>query len=289
MKKFLTSFLMAALFSGVAAKAATVIADAGEGKYTISTGKTTMTVATDGGKILSYQYGDKEIISQTRFPNSFGSTFWTSPQKEWNWPPVAEFDRLPYTVENGTTLIMTSQKSERLGFVVRKEFAVDETSEAILITYAIINKSDQTRQVAPWEITRVPNDGIIFFDTPIDKIWPADLMKFQSANGVAWYQADEAPENRKVNADGKGWLAYCANGLLLVKKFEDLDASQPAPGEAEIQIYVNQRKTFIEIESQGAYTTLQPGEELKWTVRWSLCPYDGTPEPSETLLKIATK
>lgn len=289
MKKFLTSFLMAALFSGVAAKAATVIADAGEGKYTISTGKTTMTVATDGGKILSYQYGDKEIISQTRFPNSFGSTFWTSPQKEWNWPPVAEFDRLPYTVESGATLIMTSQKSERLGFVVRKEFAADEASEAILITYAIINKSDQTRQVAPWEITRVPNDGIIFFDTPVDKIWPADLMKFQSANGAAWYQADEAPENRKVNADGKGWLAYCANGLLLVKKFDDLDTSQPAPGEAEIQIYVNQRKTFIEIESQGAYTTLQPGEELKWTVRWSLCPYDGTPEPSETLLKIATK
>ena len=114
-------------------------------------------------------------------------------------------------------------------------------------------------------------------------------MNFQSANGAAWYQADEAAENRKINADGKGWLAYCANGLLLVKRFDDLDASQPAPGEAEIQVYVNQRKTFIEIESQGAYTTLLPGEELQWAVSWRLCPYDGTPEPSETLLKIATK
>ena len=45
------------------------------------------------------------------------------------------------------------------------------------------------------------------------------------------------------------------------------------------------RKTFIELESQGAYTTLQPGEELKWTVTWYLLPYDGKAEPSEALKK----
>jgi hypothetical protein len=95
--------------------------------------------------------------------------------------------------------------------------------------------------------------------------------------------ADEAPQNRKVNADGKGWLAYCAKGLLLVKQFQDLDASQPAPNEAEIQVYVNMRKTYIEIESQGAYTELKPGEQLQWTVRWHLLPFDGNPEPSDAL------
>ena len=55
--------------------------------------------------------------------------------------------------------------------------------------------------------------------------------------------------------------------------------------EAEIQVYVNMRKTFIELESQGAYTTLQPGEELKWTVTWYLLPYDGKAEPGEALKK----
>ena len=77
-----------------------------------------------------------------------------------------------------------------------------------------------------------------------------------------------------MNADGKGWLAYLnqEKGLLLVKQFEDLDKSQPAPDEAEIQVYVNRGKTYIELESQGAYTTLQPGEELSWTVSWYLQP-----------------
>jgi hypothetical protein len=101
-----------------------------------------------------------------------------------------------------------------------------------------------------------------------------------------WYCTDEAPQNRKVNADGKGWLAFANKGLLLIKKFDDLKADQPAPDEAEVQVYVNRGKTYIELESQGAYTTLQPGQEAKYTVRWYLKPFDGDAVPSKQLLKM---
>ena len=281
MNKIITAFLMTLFMQS--AMAAAVIEPTSDGKYIIKTGDVSMTVDTNGGKILSFKLGDSEAVSQSRFPNSFGSTFWTSPQREWNWPPVAEFDRMPYTVEVGESLVMTSQVSERMKYSVRKTFTPVEADHSISITYSIKNEGDDTRKVAPWEITRVPNDGIIFFDAPLDGITPAGLMNFTSSNGLSWYVADEAPQNRKVNADGKGWLAYCAKGLLLVKKFQDLDASQPAPDEAEIQVYVNMRKTFIEIESQGAYTELKPGEELHWTVNWHILPYNGNPEPSEAL------
>ena len=110
-------------------------------------------------------------------------------------------------------------------------------------------------------------------------------MDFREAFGAVWYQTDEAPTNRKVNADGRGWLAYCCNGMLLVKCFQDLDNSQPAPGEAEVQVYVNRGKAHIELESQGPYTTLQPQEALNWTVRWYLMPCDTPAEPSEALLQ----
>jgi hypothetical protein len=86
-----------------------------------------------------------------------------------------------------------------------------------------------------------------------------------------------------VNADGSGWLAYCANGLLLVKKFQDLKQGEPAPGEAEIQVYVNRGKTYIELESQGSYTLLQPGEQLSWTVNWHLLPAATATQPSASL------
>lgn len=258
--------------------------------FTLKNGDVTMTIDTaKGGKILSLKYQDKEVLSQSRWPESFGSTFWTSPQKEWNWPPVPEFDKMAYTLvqQSEKSLAISSQISERLGLSVGKNFAVDDTGASFAITYSIKNEGSEPRHVAPWEITRVPNgDGVIFFDTPADSIWPAGLMTFESGHGAAWYRTDEAPQNRKVNADGHGWLAYYANGLLLVKTFQDLQAEEPAPGEAEIQVYVNRGKTYIELESQGAYTLLQPGEELHWTVSWHLLPTDAIAQPSEELMEI---
>lgn len=288
MKRFFISFLMV-LTIGITSVSAQ---NDNEGKYTLKNGNLTMTIdAAKGAKILSFKYGDQEIISQLRWPEAFGSTFWTSPQKEWFWPPVPEYDKKPYQVEEADGVLrMTSEVSEKLKYRICKQFAVDEQDQAFVITYSIINESNETRKVAPWEITRVVNEGgLIFFDAPADSIWPAGLMSFKDAFGAAWYQADEAGENRKVNADGKGWLAYCANGLLLVKRFEDLDASQPATDEAEIQVYVNRGKTYIELESQGTYTTLQPKEQLMWTVRWYLQPFDGTLEPSEALIQQVSK
>ena len=256
----------------------------------IQTGHLSATIDTGaGGKITSLKYDGEEVVSQSPMPESWGSTFWTSPQKEWNWPPVPEFDKYPYEIEqDGSTLSIISSVSAKLGLKVRKQFSTDERDHSLVVRYSIINAGTTERKVAPWEITRVPNDGLIFFDSPIEGITPANLMAFTASDGAAWYVPDTSNENRKVNADGKGWLAYLNNSLLLVKKFDDLKPEEPAPGEAEIQVYVNRGKTYIELESQGAYTTLRPGEELSWTVRWLLEPYKGF-APSKGLLKKVRK
>ena len=290
MKRILLS--LAAIFIGSLMLSAQTFSNPEEGRYTISTGEVTMTVdASRGGKIVSFRYQDKEVLSQTRFPNSFGSTFWTSPQSDWNWPPVPEYDRLAYSAQMGeSSLILTGQKSEKFGMQIRKEFVADPKDNAIVITYTIINGSDKERKVAPWEISRVPNGGVVFFQA--EEAVPANNMKglpFTFEKGAAWYVMDEDKENRKINADGNGWLAFCSNGLMFVKKFDDIKATEAAPAEAEIQIYANPGKTFVEIEEQGAYTAVAPGEELSWTVRWYLVPVDQPAEPSKALLKKALK
>ena len=291
MKKHII-MLFAALSLGSAALSAQTVKAVEDGKYDIKVGDITMTVnAAQGGKIVSYRLGDKEVLSQTRFPNSFGSTFWTSPQSEWNWPPVAEYDRKAFKAEvNGNVLVLTGEKSERFGYRVRKEFKADAKNNSIAITYTNVNESGETRKVAPWEISRVPNGGMLFFDAK--EATPANNMKglpFVYEKKAAWYILDEDKDNRKINADGKGWLAFSDNGLLFVKKFQDLKAGEEAPAEAEIQIYANPGKTFVEIEEQGAYTTLAAGEELDWTVTWYLVAHDLKNEPSKALLKLAQK
>ena len=289
-KRTIFPMLLAMIYSQQAIAGEPIIKNS-DAKYSIQMNDLTMTIDSKGGKILSFKYKDAEVISQIRFPEAFGSTFWTSPQKEWNWPPVLEYDKQPYTVEvKGASLVMKSNVSPRLKYSITKEFVPDAKENAIIINYTITNESDETRKVAPWEVTRVQNgDGLIFFDADVAKITPPNLMDFKEEYGAAWYQPDVTNQNRKINADGKGWLAYATNGLLLVKKFQDLEPSQPAPNEAEIQVYVNRGKAHIELESQGAYTTLEPGKSLTWTVRWYLVPFDGAITPSKALLKKVKK
>ena len=256
-------------------------------QYSIGLSHITMVVdAGHGGKILSFRYDEKEMLSQTRWPNSFGSTFWTSPQAEWNWPPVPEYDTKPYTVEQTSpTLVISSQPTGQHPYRIRKEFRADEEDNAIAVTYFLINETQEERKVAPWEITRVPNGGTVIRDAQAEDITPADLMPFEFRDGVAWYAVDVTEANRKINADGKGWLAFHDNGLLMVKMFQDLSKDEPAPGEAEVQVYVNARKTFVELESQGPYTLLKPGESLAWTVRWYLEPMETPDSWKKAVLK----
>lgn len=275
--------------------AQTVQGSADEG-FVIKAGDVSMTIsAKEGGKVMSYKYGDKEMLSQLRMQNQYGSTFWTSPQKEWNWPPVTEFDRGAYTAQDLTDtpnqLVLTSQIARKLPFQIVKQYNPDPKGKYIRVAYTIINKGDTERKVAPWEISRVVADeeGLIFFDAPVESITPAGLIPFKGEAGASWYNFETGAQNRKINADGKGWLAYAANGLLMIKKFDDLTPSQPAPDEAEIQVYVNQGKTYIELESQGEYKTLAPGESLTWVVDWYLIPLKEKAVPSGKLLDLVRK
>ena len=271
-------------------------------QYAVSIGDRTLTVdAGHGGKILSFKLGEQEVLAQNPAaapqpapaegqpprrrwfnPNSYGSTFWTSPQKEWNWPPVPEYDSLPYTAEikDGPVQVLNvavpalflEGQVSKYGYKVCKMITVDPSDLAFIITYSIVNESGETRKVAPWEITRVPNGGFLEFDATPEGVTPADLMKVTFDDGMATLEVDVANENRKINVDGKGWLSFRDNGLVLTQRFPDIAPEEAAPGEAEIQVYIDARKSFVEIEAQGPYTELAPGGKLDWTVRWYLAP-----------------
>ena len=296
----LNAILAVAALLGTTALSAQTVQKLDDEKYVLSVQDLSMTVdAGHGGKILSFKLGEQEVLAQNpaaapqpapqgegqprrRFfnPNSYGSTFWTSPQAEWNWPPVPEYDNLPYTAEikDGPVkvadvilpaLFLQGQVS-KYGYRVCKAFTVDPSDLAFVITYSIVNESGETRKIAPWQISRVPNGGFLEFDAKPEGVTPADLMKVTFAEGLATLEVDVADQNRKINVDGKGWLNFRDNGLVLTQRFPDIAQDAAAPGEAEIQVYIDARKSFVEIEAQGPYTELKPGEKLDWTVRWYL-------------------
>jgi hypothetical protein len=252
--------------------------------YTFTVGDRVFAVdAAKGGRIVTASLGGKNLLTAASGQNNnWGSTFWPSPQSEWNWPPPAELDPGAYAASIcGTKVAMASETSPALGIKVTKEFSVDASTGVVTIVYGMVNRGTQARSLAPWEITRVPAGGLTFF--PMGQGSPKqgtqDLLTLQMAAGAAWFAYDAAaiPREQKVFADGaEGWIAHVEDDLLLVKSFGDTTPAEAAPGESEIELYADGAHSYVEVENQGAYASIAPGATATWTVRWVLHKLDAT-------------
>ncbi len=54
-----------------------------------------------GGRITTFSLDGKNVLTGPSVnPDNYGSTFWTSPQSDWDWPPIPEIDNLPLIVDS---------------------------------------------------------------------------------------------------------------------------------------------------------------------------------------------
>lgn len=234
-----------------------------------------------GGRITALKIAGRNFFTDSTVNDfNWGSSFWLSPQSDWKWPPAAEIDNAPYYTElTGRTLVMKSNTDPRTGLFVTKRIKGVLKENYISIEYEISNSSDSVRKVAPWEVTRVHTNGLSFFPKGEEDSLRgglAPLMKLKS--GILWFQYNEKElplkGDRQLYTDGYGgWFAQVNNGMIFVKKFPDISFREQAPKEGEVELYVSpveQGHSYMEIEHQGAYLSLTPGESLTWKMIWYL-------------------
>ena len=273
-KFFLFIFLIATAAAGLKK----VVADPlkTEKVFEVIAGKAIMKIAANGGRIISFRLGDKELITNKNENENFGSTLWTAPQSDWGWPPFETLDQVEYNVEkHGDTLKMISKPDIKSGFQFEKTFlAID--NRFIRIEYCIRNISEKEKAVAAWEVTRVPCGGLAFFPSgEIAKVHESTLKCNLSQHGVSWLSIDKSPRanHQKLYATAsEGWLGYTFENVLFIKQFTDTKPDDYSPNQAEVEIYANDKRTYTELENHGPYTLLQPGKSLSYTVNWFLMP-----------------
>ena len=115
-------------------------------------------------------WGANVLLSANIEPDTYGSTFWVSPQSLWGWPPDATIDRNPYSaIVEGNTLTLQSERSSSLGIQVIKHLR-PKGNQSIEIQYDLIPTEDTVAPVAPfpiayapWEVSRVAGSGITLF------------------------------------------------------------------------------------------------------------------------------
>jgi len=238
-------------------------------------GDNALTIARAGGRIISFTHNGKEILTQKNEHENYGSTLWTDPQSNWNWPPYEALDQLNYEGGMmGDSLCLTSRKDEKSGFQIKKIVKADSLCDCFHITYIIRNGSGESKSVGPWEVTRMPAKGISFFMRgEAARLPESTLDGVIEKEGVVWFSLNDAPlkGGQKLFSTARGgWLAHIYQGLLFVKQFEDISPRQLAPQQGEIEIYANEDKAYIELENHGIYRLLQPGESLHYSVTWHL-------------------
>jgi hypothetical protein len=222
-----------------------------------------------GGRVTSLRLGGVEVLSGPDVdPDNYGSTFWTSPQSDWGWPPPAEIDRGPYELTLGPDEVtLRGAANERLGVRVKKRIAVDRARLAFVVAYDVENVGALPVACAPWEVTRVRAGGIALFPAGAP---PSGSLLLDERGGFAWFAHDPTVlslAGKKAFAGGEGGvLAYAYGRLLYVKTFDRVPLDRQAPGEGTIEVYANSR--YVELELQGCYAPIEPGATASWAVTW---------------------
>jgi hypothetical protein len=249
------------------------------GKYIFKMGKQSLAVNPNiGGRVVSLKYDGTEFLTGKKVNHAYwGSTFWLSPQRKWPWPVSPEIDNEPYKVSmHRNVLKMESSKDPKTGIIVTKRIYANKIGDYFALEYTITNSTDSTQQVAPWEVTRVHVNGLAFFPMGKGKLTGGLLPLTTKENGIIWfnYNWNKVPinGNKKLYADAsEGWAAEINGRIIFVKQFPIVPIKKIAPNEAEVELYTSPVKpgeSYVEMETQGAYEQLAPGDSLKWKVKW---------------------
>jgi len=184
---------------------------------------------------------------------------------------LRNIDGAAYTTSiAGTHVVASGPADTTLGVSMAKDYSADAASGWIKIAYTI--KATKGQRAAPWEVSRVPRGGIVFFPVPSASAVTKGPLTITTANNIVWF--DDAPKTatsptgEKLFADGTTWTAYLLGRNLFLKRFTDTPASMQPTNEGEIDVYPG--NGFLEFEVQGPYTQIAANGSLPWSIEWKV-------------------
>jgi len=250
------------------------------GLYVLEFGDLYLAVDADGGKVVEFKRagGANVFTTSAVHETNFGSTLWTAPQVDWNWPPVPEADSAPYTVtvdEAAGTITMVSMGTPSVGpnVTVTKVFTANPCDAAVDISYSIANSAAAAASFSAWEVTRVVPGGLTFWGAEQGLIGESVLSADFQTDTYWFDHVVDTTSGRKLFSEGSGgYIAFTQGTDLFVKKFSDVPATAHPPDHGEVEVYEGEDDGYVEIEVVGSYGSIAPGAAATLEVQWYLRP-----------------
>jgi hypothetical protein len=222
----------------------------------------------------------------------------------WRAPEVPEATYQPD--DSGVVVSFDGDKLSAAGLPdrdgVEKRMVLQHRDNRLIVDHELANAGSRPIDVAPWAITQFAPGGVAYLPhstQPTDLhgvqpnrdlvLWPyTDLgaPEFGFSPSFTTVAASERRARTKIGlSNTRGWIAYAARGVLFVKWSPvHVGGEAYADRDASVQCYRDER--FLELETLGPLTSLQPGRTVLHREVWALMSADGQ-EVDEMLMRLA--
>lgn len=261
-------------------------------------------LTTIGPRIIALyaKQANLELLVQTpdiHWPTPHGEYYLYGGHRVWK-APEDSFYNCP---EDHVTIITDKDRvtlrSSVDGSGLQKEISFCLDENRVLLTHQITWHGQEPIELAPWTITQLPLGGVAILpqsDIPAGSmptrslaVWPyasiADLrLELHDELILVYGSADE-----KVFKAGSynpfGWAAYLLDKVLFVKRFPVSDFRTLPDMGSNVEVFV--WDSYLELETLGKLTSLNPGESVIFEETWEVIAgdYSITYETARTITK----
>ncbi len=215
-----------------------------------------------------------------------GHRLWHSPEAK---PRSYHPDNSPiHAEERDHALILTQDTEVSTGIQKTVEVALDPQDNHAAVVHRLRNENLWTVELAAWALTVMAKDGFAIIPQPpymshedcVAPSRPIIQWAYTDMSDPRWRWGREyvtlrqdrhAGSPQKIGvANRENWVAYAVPGDLLIKVFAyAAGATYPDFG-CSVEVFTNAE--FLELETLGPLTKLEPGESLTYVEHWFLYP-----------------
>jgi hypothetical protein len=222
---------------------------------------------------LESPYGELRLLG--------GHRLWTAPEilERTYWP-----DDQTVMVEELTDGARFITEPDGVGIVKELTLTLAADEARVTAGHTLRNAGDTAVELAPWALTMVPLGGVTLLPQPQGNVdargllpnryltlWPySDPTdpRLVWGNRIMLVRGEPGPANKLGYRNAHGWLAHWLDGVLFTKEYAPHpDAAHPDNG-CNAECYLND--SFMEVESLGPLTTLEPGQSVTHEEVWRL-------------------
>ena len=267
--------------------------------YKLSNGTVDVLITLDlGPRVIFYGFSGgenclAELDANAKVPTEFGEWHPWGGHRLWHAPEVLPRSYVP---DNGpvesevigkSTVRVAPAFEKETGIQKHIHVSLDRDGTGVTLTHILTNKGTWPVELAPWALTIVKGGGQTIlpqepFISHDDKLLPArslTLWGFTDMSDPRWtfgrkyirLKTDSkiSGNPQKIGAANKqGWAGYLRDKTLFIKRFPYVEcASYPDYG-CNFETYTD--GDFMEVETLGPLTKLDPGESATHVEHWYL-------------------